>query len=340
MEGFKDTNPDLFHMAEELRSGNLIAIYRPAKAQGNVWLAWSRQSSCFNFLEWNTNRTPAGVPIYLAVRPPLPQKWELRSREQEPPRTRRGFPENVHFRESESESRQSFEARPDGRGRRLSIPPIDRARMALHSPTAISPATRDSGALAIRESSEGVDLATTTADPRVRRRQSLPAIAPPEDYVHPSRRGLVEGHAHGGDSDPSKAITSNVTHPDEVVGPGNLDAMDLTPDFQAHSSPRENISTLMPGLGEPERMMMEFFETRVRMTVKELACLQQGNEDATTDSFYLHFPLDQEGAKVEYELMLAWLKRHDVVVWTDWVKFIKNCKTGVVIVSLTFGYWD
>lgn len=69
MEGFEDTNPALFHMTEELRDRNVVAIYRPEKAKGNVWLAYSRKSLDFDFLNWNTDRGPAGVPIYLAVRP-------------------------------------------------------------------------------------------------------------------------------------------------------------------------------------------------------------------------------------------------------------------------------
>lgn len=105
MEGFRDTNPALFYMSEELREQNLVAVCRPAKAKGYVWLAFSRKSECFDFLRWNTDRTPAGVPIYLAVRSILPSMSVLRSREREDTaRARREFSENVHFRGGESGS--------------------------------------------------------------------------------------------------------------------------------------------------------------------------------------------------------------------------------------------
>lgn len=147
-----------------------------------------------------------------------------------------------------------------------------------------------------------------------------------------------QGDARGADrSKPKTQRTGNVKRPEEVTGPSNLDSMDLTPDSQAHTSaphPLHGDSTLMLALGVPDKMIMDFFEKKVKITVKELACLQQGNEDATTDNFYLHFPRDQEETEAEYKLMHAWLKAHDVMVWTDWAKFLKNCKHGVVIVSL------
>lgn len=103
MEGFENTNAALFYMTEELRQKNLVAIYRPVKARGQVWLAYSRRSPDFSLLNWKTDQTPAGVPVFLAVRPPLPPITILRSKAIERPTTRgrRDFPANVHFRGGE-----------------------------------------------------------------------------------------------------------------------------------------------------------------------------------------------------------------------------------------------
>lgn len=360
MEGFKDTNPALFQMTEELRERQLIAIYRPVKAKGNVWLAWSRKTTSFKFLEWNTERTPAGVPIYLAARPPLSPLSILRSSERGAPgRARREFPKNVHFRDGGTEPRRSSEATPGALTRRLSIPAIDRAQMApqrpkhtqslggsptCQGPETISSATKSPGGLARPKLGAGIPSAITITDPRLRRRQSMPTIAPPEDYIHPSRRRLVQSHAHGEAPSSSNATTQSIRDfrssrsPEETAGHLNPDAMDLSPDVQAHSivpQPQREVSAHVPmSVTTGNKMIMQFFEENIKTTVKELACLEEGNEDESTDIFYLHFPLDQEQAKAEYHLLYTWLKAHDVMLWTDWAKFRKNCKRGVVIVSL------
>lgn len=347
-------------MTEELREQHLIAIYRPVKARGNVWLAWSRKTKSFNFLKWNADRTPAGVPIYLAARPALPPLSLLRSSERgEPGRARRDFPENVHFRDGGSEPRESSEATPGALARRLSIPAIDRAQMApqlpkqaqslsggptCQSPETISSATKNLGGFASEKPSAGIPSAITVTDPRFRHRPSISTIAPPEDYIHPSRRRLMQSHTHGEVPDSSNAKTQSISgfqnakSPEKAAGHLNLDTMDLSLDVQAHSivpQPQRKVPAHIPmSAATGTKMIMQFFQDNIKMTVKKLACLEQGNEDASTDNFYLHFPLDQEETKAEYDLIHTWLKAHDVMVWTDWAKFRNNCKRGVVIVSL------
>lgn len=71
MEGFQDTNEDLFYMADYLRENNLLAIYYPADHRGNVWLAYSPKCPDFEFLNYDHLAVPDRVPIRLAVRSPL-----------------------------------------------------------------------------------------------------------------------------------------------------------------------------------------------------------------------------------------------------------------------------
>lgn len=343
MEGFKDTNPALFHMTEELREQDLVAIYRPIKARGNVWLAYSRKSLGFSFMNWTTAKTPAGVPIYLAVRPPLPPMTALRSRERkEPIKARREFPENVRFRGDVSESRHS--SLPASALEKI---PTQRQKLAgplshgpiRQSPEAVSSTIREHAELETRKSSVTGLSVTSTMDPRLRRRPSLPAVVPAQDYIHPSRRSLVEGQADASGSylsSPSKAGARNIGHeprPSGGAGHEKPDAMDLTPDVQAHSTApqrQEPVNALMPASDQTgTKILMDFFEKTLKMTVKELSSLDEGGADSSADNFYLHFPQDTQA---EYQLIETWLKAHDVMVWTDWGKFIKNCKRGVVIV--------
>lgn len=327
MEGFEDTNPALFHMTEELRERNAVAIYRPEKAKGNVWLAYSRKSLGFHFLNWNTDRTPAGVPIYLAVRPPLAPTTVLKSREREEPnRTRREFPDNVYFRDDDSGYLWPSEAEPNVRARRPSLSAIDLEK----TPGQLQRPTRS---LSHDPSHHGPESdSSTTRDPR--RRQSSPVSR--QDYVHPSRRGLVEGHVHtsgASSSGSAKAGTGKVSdgqRSTEGYGHQGPDAMDLTPDVQGHSSgpPPQGMDAPAPLPTE----LMEYFQEKLKMSVQVLASLDEKGKDDLADNFYLHFPQENKGARDEYAVMETWLKAHGVMVWTDWGKFLRNSKRGVVIV--------
>lgn len=72
MEGFTDTNPALFRMAQDLRHQNVMAIFYPRSSRGKVLLAYSRMSSEFEFLNRGTRQIPNGVPLFLSIRAELP----------------------------------------------------------------------------------------------------------------------------------------------------------------------------------------------------------------------------------------------------------------------------
>lgn len=335
-------------MTEELREQELVAIYRPLKARGNVWLAYSRKSPGFSFLNWNTDQTPGGVSIYLAVRPPLPPISALRSGEPvESSRARREFPENVHFRQDASESRGPSGAWSDLRRPSLSS---DIEKRPTQSPRSPEPTSRPRSEAVLSTQKDHADrpshageaesTAMVTMDPRLRRRPSQGAIVPPQDYVHPSRRAQVEGQTHPSGQSPSIPPTQSARGvrdeqpPTGVNDLQELDSMDLTPDVPAQSNALQHHvgnSTPMPVTADAgTKLLMEYFE-KLKMSVRVLSNLGGGGEDASADNFYLHFPKDQE-ARAEHSLMEKWLKAHDVMVWADWGKFLKNCKRGIVIV--------
>jgi hypothetical protein len=70
VEGSRETNVKLFHMAEDLRQDDLIAIFYPANSHSAVkcaWVAWSHGSPSFNFPPRSTKELPLDVEIPLLV---------------------------------------------------------------------------------------------------------------------------------------------------------------------------------------------------------------------------------------------------------------------------------
>lgn len=86
MEGFQDTNPGLLRMAHHLRQRNVMAIFYPQDPKGNVWLAFSRASPDFDFLDLklDTQKVPNGTPLLLSVRAALPPFSSLSAFEDTP----------------------------------------------------------------------------------------------------------------------------------------------------------------------------------------------------------------------------------------------------------------
>ncbi|KAJ9486154.1 hypothetical protein VN97_g7182 [Penicillium thymicola] len=70
VEGFSDTNENLFHLAEDLRKDDLIAIHypiRPRNGPNIVWVAWSRASQEFKFPR-PKDEVPPDIPLLIAAR--------------------------------------------------------------------------------------------------------------------------------------------------------------------------------------------------------------------------------------------------------------------------------
>ncbi|KAJ5607830.1 hypothetical protein N7537_004449 [Penicillium hordei] len=70
VEGFSDTNENLFHLAEDLRKDDLIAIHYPTRLRNGpniVWVAWSRASQEFKFPR-PQDEVPPSIPLLIAAR--------------------------------------------------------------------------------------------------------------------------------------------------------------------------------------------------------------------------------------------------------------------------------
>jgi hypothetical protein len=71
VEGFRDTNKDLYHFSQDLRKDDLIAIHYPLhrrnRSPETVWVAWSRWSQESKF-QYPALEVPPGVPLLVAAR--------------------------------------------------------------------------------------------------------------------------------------------------------------------------------------------------------------------------------------------------------------------------------
>ncbi|KAJ5542245.1 hypothetical protein N7461_008248 [Penicillium sp. DV-2018c] len=71
VEGFPDTNRDLYHFSQDLQKDDLIAIHYPVhrkkRHSDTVWVAWSRWSQESNF-HYPALEVPPGVPLLVAAR--------------------------------------------------------------------------------------------------------------------------------------------------------------------------------------------------------------------------------------------------------------------------------
>lgn len=74
MEGFPDTNPGLLRMAHHLRRKNVMAVFYPQGPKADVWLAFSRASPDFDFLnlKLDARKVPNGTPLLLSIHASLP----------------------------------------------------------------------------------------------------------------------------------------------------------------------------------------------------------------------------------------------------------------------------
>lgn len=80
MIGFKDTNPELFRLAQNLGQRQIIAICSPpSRKDGVAWLLHSRLSSAFDFLAPRPGVIPDNTPLVLSVRASMPPVSILQS---------------------------------------------------------------------------------------------------------------------------------------------------------------------------------------------------------------------------------------------------------------------
>ncbi|KAJ5584696.1 uncharacterized protein N7459_004496 [Penicillium hispanicum] len=357
MEGFSDTNEELFTMAESLRVQNRIAVYYPEDPTGNTWLAYSTRSPQFEFLDKMNLEIPGGVPIRLAVRNPLPPVPVLTAqaiaRSIAPPSTDQQPRPSAHSdfqhvqRSSEPDPRlHSQRARLinttgsdnlANSGRHTNVQELRDQQTQLfkdQDPAHIAPAKKSSHQTEMATSLPGENF-FPSADPRLRRPTSSSsgvALSHKETPLHEqdvsqnvlqndgpeSISNFTEDTSTGVDYG-SSPVEMALDEPNTVERPANLTG-------------GQSVQIKEPALAVDT--LLDFFKSNLRITFQELATLQ---DSSTAGIFYLHFPNSSETPDPEFQLLDHWLNHHSVIVLSnrnpsDWEKFRKNSKNGGVAI--------
>ncbi|KAJ5390895.1 uncharacterized protein N7496_001963 [Penicillium cataractarum] len=341
MEGFADTNPEIFHMSEFLRWENKVGIYFPPGNNGYVWLAYSPKSPEFEHLTLPFPEIDPWVPIRLAVRSPLPDALDSIALAQPmgPQQTQSSAMAMVPYDPSRTGVRDSL----DDAVRRLAqtsgpsnlIGSMDAQGLygsPIQSPIERSP---DRPPVLGQEAQE-TQLVRQTApcpatnapvDPRLRRLSSMATVQ--QSHQGQSRSA---GDTSGTSNNKHLQVAS-------MGAPSDLmdTALDTTvPTSTALISTTQNAS--IQQLSDPNSMLGEYFE-RLQITFKELSCVNGKPDGPHADMFYLHTPEGEEGQN-DCTLLKAWLELNGAMIWSDWAKFVKNSKCGVILFHESFGRYD
>ncbi|KAJ5211502.1 uncharacterized protein N7498_003148 [Penicillium cinerascens] len=348
MEGFPDTNSKLFHTAEYLRLRNSAAIYRPAKSMGSTWVMYSCQTTSFTEeLNYNSDRVPANVPAFLAIRPPLPSFLHVEpSPRDESSRGRRDFPKNVHFRDGDPTRHESLGDLPNAKDRAgvnrsaetLEIPKSAEQRTLTRVLESTMSGDLQSSELRMTEQPDSV-----SAGPRLRRRSSISKSTPQS----PTQPRLAEQ-----DRSPKEGINRSHDEDEQIRG-GERDS-EMTSLEDLITDPLEHVTTtpstaadsiMVPSPEEATQTMLRIFRDNYKITLEQLSTVSEGTQSqvlSPTPNFYLHSCSNQEGeARKDGEFLEAWLKTFPQInIFSDWKKFLNECPRGVIMFHESFTCYD
>lgn len=339
MEGFADTNPEIFHMSEELEVNNQVGIYYPPGLNGYVWLAYSPKSPDFSSLTLPYPDISPWVPIRLAVRTPLAPIEALKNSALEQPRGPQHAQSPTMAIVPYDPSNPSITGASDPLDdvvRRLtqnSGPsnlnrPVQ-AQGSYGSPIQ-SPMEQRSPVLPLHgELARKSQVARPTApnlpanlpaDPRLRRLTAMEPSTQQPSYGQSRPAGDGSGN-------------STIERLNDVTVGLPSDPMDTAPDNTRPTHAALISASQNQGLPDGNSMLREFFELKVKMKFKDLANVNGKHDGPQADMFYLHTPDGEEGQN-DCAVLKAWLEMNGAMIWSDWAKFVKNSKCGVVLVCL------
>lgn len=343
MEGFADSNPEIFHMSEELDANNKVGIYYPPGNDGFVWLAYSPKSPDFGSLTLPFPDISPWVPIRLAVRTPLPPFYALKDSASREPKGYQQTPTSTMAMVPHGPLKTSVTEVPDPLNdvvRRLAqtagLSSLNRpvpAQGSYYSPIQ-SPMEQRSPVLPLHgePASESQQARPTAlnqpanppADPRLRRLSSTATNTQQAPHGQPrpaeDRSGKitfenVTGATMGNPSDPMDVRSGSTVRANTAL-----------------ISASQNTS--IQGLSKQNLWMLnEVFHRELKMRFRDLASVNGKQDGQQADMFYLHAPDDSE-VQNECAILKAWLEMKGAMVWSDWAKFLRNSKRGVILVGL------
>lgn len=342
MEGFADTNPEIFHMSEELDANNKVGIYYPPDNHGFVWLAYSPKSPDFGSLTLPFPDISPWVPIRLAVRTPLPPIYALKDSALGEPKGYQQAPTSTMAMVPYGPLNTSVTGVPDplkNDDRRLAqtaspsnlnrpVPAQGSYFSPIQSPmeqrSPVFPLHGEPAWETQQARPAALDQpANPPADPRLRLLSSMATNTqqPPHGQPRPAEDGSGKitfenftGATMGRPSDLMDAKSGSTV-------PANTSLI----------SASQNIS--IQGSSDQNSMLNEFFHRELKMRFRDLASVNGKQDGQQVDMFYLHAPDDEE-VQNECAILKAWLEMKGAMVWMDWTKFLRNSKCGVILVGL------
>ena len=344
MEGFTDSNPEIFHMSELLLHEKVVGIYYPPGLNGYAWIAYSPKLPDFKQLDRGYPEIDPGVPIHLAVRTPLPPIEALKSvplRETKQPALQPPLEKTIiPYNKSSSAVVGMGPSSTAIAQRTVTESNISKKREHSHNQTSLhSPLQSPMEASTMSRPLDGQLAAqcqiiepiaptrsvNVSADPRLKRlsslsvrTQHLPVEAP---SAHSAGAGATIGQGENQNAgDVQMGIT---THSTVMTKPG------ISPTLLAMVHPAASA----PQSSDSKAILSAYFERDLKISFKELSRVNEKHDGSPADIFYLHMPKNEVDKK-DHLLLKGLLEMNGSMVWGDWAKFVKNTKCGVVLVRI------
>ncbi|KAF7166924.1 hypothetical protein CNMCM6106_002539 [Aspergillus hiratsukae] len=361
IEGFNDTEPSLYRIGEELRRNELVAILSDRRTE-NVLLAYSPNSSDFEFLKANFRSPPADVFLYVAVRSPL-REFDTIIAQRRHAQSQKPVPLALTSSQ-DAASRARTTGAVAARPRSVVVPhvsapeavrPVEEiSRLRVQIPTdsqvmtpkafeasdATNPpdATNDSGST----NTSSVTPKISTQLPGAQNLQTASQNTTREsDHVNLA----VQGPAPETESLLSTSETP--LRKQTITQPGTAPEADPgSPSTVKHDTSMTR--PIADDVKSPSKPSIEntvdldaFFGEQFSVTYDLLASVNDAKKPTKAQVFYLMFPAESEVVQQEYELMHEFLKKHNAVTYSnrlpeDWERFARTIQKGVVLAHESF----
>ncbi|KAF7719015.1 Uncharacterized protein PECH_000195 [Penicillium ucsense] len=310
MEGFEDSNPEIFHMSECLFHENIVGTYYPPGLNGYAWVAYSPKSSDFKHLALGYPDIDPGVPIHLAVRTPLPPLEALK---------------DIATKEASRLSETTLVRRD-----------VDAQLNQITESLRSSPAVNLSVQSSLESSEPGSPLDVRLSGQKEVEVPSAPLLG---STVAPTRSVNVSADPRVKRLPPTSLRTQNLRTglpQAQSAGAGPMPASGDAPLVDTLASPAGSKSAILPPSSAPQSILDMYFEQNLKIQLKDLSRVSERHDGSRADMFYLHMP-ENEADRPDHLLLKGWLEMNGAMVWSDWAKFVKNAKYGVVLFHETFG---
>ncbi|KAJ6179711.1 hypothetical protein N7519_010172 [Penicillium mononematosum] len=110
----------------------------------------------------------------------------------------------------------------------------------------------------------------------------------------------------------------------------------------ANPQPQDNLASQA---AQAATQALDEYMKAHKISVEELATIEEGGKLSKAHMFYLHFPRGNEEVETDLELLQALLKYYDKIIFTSdspegWARFVHSSRQGVAIFHESFAGYD